>query len=157
MTISEYKVLREIDSKISTDDTLESPYTYKSLIPTEIKTGLEEKLKPEVEIEKQIIVHCHYYNHGIADQIRIWETTYLIAKHNEYRSKLISSYNIAKYPQLLTTIPYVTHNFTLVFEALPKECKIFDLLEDIPETGGFYINNIRRNKSDIYDLKINYY
>lgn len=156
MTNTQLKLLN-IKLKTPTHSVIENLYNNDNLIALEIESGKKEILEPQVDQEKQIIVHCHYYNHGMADQIRIWETTYLIAKNNPYKSKLISAYNIAMYPNLLTTTPNVIHSFTLVFASLPKECKVFDLLEDIPEAGAFYINNIRRNKTDIYNLKINYY
>ena len=44
--------------------------------------------------------------------------------------------------------------FTLVFSGLPKECESFDLKEEIPEEGGFFVKNIRRNNSDVYRIKI---
>lgn len=44
--------------------------------------------------------------------------------------------------------------FTLVFSGLPKDCKMFDLIEVIPEEGGFHVKEIRRNESDIYRVKI---
>jgi hypothetical protein len=44
--------------------------------------------------------------------------------------------------------------FTLVFSGLPKECKSFDLMEKIPEPGGFEIRNIRRNSTDVYHVDI---
>jgi hypothetical protein len=47
-----------------------------------------------------------------------------------------------------------TSRFTLIFAPLPKSCEFFDLLEDIPETGGFFIQNIKRNKSDVYHVLI---
>ena len=46
------------------------------------------------------------------------------------------------------------HNFTLFFKALPKNCKVFDLFEDIPELGGFVKKNIRRKKSDVYHVEL---
>ena len=45
---------------------------------------------------------------------------------------------------------------TLIFKGLPKDCSIFDLIEEIPEPDGFIIHNIRRNNSDVYHLEINY-
>jgi len=30
----------------------------------------------------------------------------------------------------------------------------YDLFEDIPEYGGFLKNNIQRNKSDVYHLRL---
>jgi hypothetical protein len=44
--------------------------------------------------------------------------------------------------------------FTLIFSGLSKSCEFFDLLEDIPEAGGFFIQNIKRNKDDIYQGNI---
>jgi hypothetical protein len=37
---------------------------------------------------------------------------------------------------------------------LPKNCDSFDLIERIPEPGGFIYTNIKRNKTDVYHLVI---
>lgn len=42
----------------------------------------------------------------------------------------------------------------MIFSQLPKTCEIFDVLEDIPESGGFEIRVIKRNKSDVYKVTI---
>jgi hypothetical protein len=42
----------------------------------------------------------------------------------------------------------------MIFSQLPKTCVIFDFLEDIPESGGFEIRGIKRNKSDVYQVTI---
>ena len=47
-----------------------------------------------------------------------------------------------------------TINFTLIFSGLPKHCKLFDMVENIPEPGGFVFENIVRNNSDVYLLEI---
>lgn len=47
-----------------------------------------------------------------------------------------------------------TINFTLVFTGLPKNCIRFNMVEDIQEAGGFVINNIERNKTDVYLIDI---
>jgi hypothetical protein len=47
-----------------------------------------------------------------------------------------------------------TFRFTLIFSPLPKSCEFFDLLEDIPEAGGFFIQNINRKNSDVYHVNI---
>ena len=44
--------------------------------------------------------------------------------------------------------------FTLVFSGLPKDCKSFDLREEIPEEGGFLVKNIKRNGTDVYRVKL---
>jgi hypothetical protein len=47
-----------------------------------------------------------------------------------------------------------TLRFTLFFSSLPKSFVLFDFLEDIPESGGFEIRGIKRNKSDVYPVTI---
>ena len=44
--------------------------------------------------------------------------------------------------------------FTLVFTGLPKDCERFDLKEEIPEEGGFFVSDIRRNGTDVYSVKV---
>ncbi|MPN29566.1 hypothetical protein SDC9_177019 [bioreactor metagenome] len=44
--------------------------------------------------------------------------------------------------------------FTLVFSGLPDECTTFDLIEEIPEEGGFFVPNIKRNGTDVYRVII---
>lgn len=99
-------------------------------------------------IEKYTIVHCIK---RIATSVRIWPTTFLVQDNGE-KKKLVAAYNISKYPNWEWI--EADHQFTLVFEGLDKECKTFDLLEDIPEPGGFEVNSIVRNCTDVYSLKI---
>ena len=44
--------------------------------------------------------------------------------------------------------------FTLVFSGLPNECKTFDLNFIFFEEGGFFVQNIKRNGTDVYRVKI---
>ncbi|WLD24801.1 hypothetical protein NU10_05330 [Flavobacterium dauae] len=44
--------------------------------------------------------------------------------------------------------------FTLIFKGLSKSCESFDLVEIIPEEGGFEVLNINRNSSDVYYVTI---
>ena len=48
-----------------------------------------------------------------------------------------------------------TLHFTLIFNGLPKACRSFDLVELIPQAGGFEYRKINRNKSDVYHLDFN--
>jgi len=41
---------------------------------------------------------------------------------------------------------------TLLFEALPSSCRVFDLIEDIPQPGGLAVQDIARNGKDVYRL-----
>jgi len=105
----------------------------------------EEKQEQLVmpEMEAQVIVHCAV--NADLSAVRIWPTTYLICAHTGAKSKLLDALNISFYPDWC-----ITPRFTLLFESLPKDCKLFHLVEEIPEQGGFEVNNISRNNSDVY-------
>jgi len=44
--------------------------------------------------------------------------------------------------------------FTLLFAGLPRDCVLFDLVEVIPEDGGFKVPSILRNGMDVYRVEI---
>lgn len=111
--------------------------------------------KPKLQLfeEKVVIVHCTYTFPASVEPvaIRIWPTTYLV-QDNGKQKKLLQGYNITPYPEW--KLVKSGHRFTLIFEGLDKECKVFDLLEDIPEPGGFRFQNIQRNNTDVYWINI---
>jgi hypothetical protein len=111
-------------------------------------------IDPRVLEDSHVYVHC-YFNNVYKDMlIRIWKTTYLIDKVSGYRSKLVHSENISLAP-VWTQIPDGgIYSFLLIFTALPKSCQTFDLLEDIPQAGGFFIGDITRNQTDVYHIDI---
>jgi hypothetical protein len=110
----------------------------------------EISFKPEVQekVEQATILHCHISK---ASSIRIWPDTVLL-QHDGIKKKLIQAYNIPEYP--VYTRVHSGYVFTLVFEGLDKDCKEFDLIEDIPEPGGFVVKDIQRNKSDVYRITV---
>lgn len=108
-----------------------------------------QKLKPTEE--KQVIIHGKVKHHPFGS-IRIWQSTYLIPKNSEMCCKLIHAENIAFYPNWYNLGESGKGNFTLIFEGLPGDCKIFDLIEIIPEPGGFEVKNIIRNDQDVYHI-----
>ena len=118
---------------------------------------LDEKLKDElltqVQEENVVILHCSYdaVEGGV---IRIWNSTFLVDEASGNRSKLLHAENISFAPTWTLLEFGATFRFTLIFSPLPKTCEMFTLFEDIPEEGGFLIKNIKRNKSDIYHVKI---
>lgn len=114
-----------------------------------------ESLKTKIEEEKQVIVHCCFPASAFpGNLIRIWPTTILIDEISGHRSKLIHHENISLFPQW-TEVPMLKDFwFTLVFSGLAKDCTSFDLMEIIPEEGGFHVPNIKRNSSDIYRIRI---
>jgi len=111
---------------------------------------LLEELLDKMEEEKQVIVHFTLYGGLPGDAARIWKSTYLIDKETGVKYPLLWAQGITFAPQW-TPIPLSKPlEFTLIFKGLPKACKIFDLVEIIPEEGGFELRNIRRNAADVY-------
>jgi hypothetical protein len=117
----------------------------------------EDKLKNEIlsqiRTEEVVIVHC-LYTAEIEGGIRIWKSTFLIDKASGDRSVMHHAENISIAPAWTYIPEGKSHRFTLIFAPLPKSCEFFDLLEDIQQAGGFHIQNIRRNKSDVYNVVI---
>jgi hypothetical protein len=124
------------------------------------------KTKPEIDGEvlaaidpstledSFVYVHCYFENQSDDMLIRIWRSTYLIDRASGSRSELVHIENIS-YAPMWTMIPKKgTFSFLLIFSALPKDCLMFDLLEDIPQAGGFYVQGIKRNELDVYHVDI---
>lgn len=124
------------------------------------------KTKPEVEVDTLtaidasvqedsfVYVHCNFQNQYKDMLIRIWKSTYLIDKASGVRSKIVHAENISFAP-MWTQIPDGRgYSFLLIFSALPKSCQMFDLLEDIPQPGGFFIESISRNETDVYHIDL---
>ncbi len=123
--------------------------------------------KPETEVETLtetdtetredsfVYVHCYFHNPGKDMLIRIWRTTYLIDKGSGSRSSLVHVENITLAPVWTHVPDGKTYSFLLIFNALPKSCQSFDLFEDIEQPGGFFIENIVRNETDVYHVDLN--
>jgi len=144
VTITHYLLL--ITYKISVAETINKPIIEKEIL---------ESLQTKVEEEKQVIVHCCFpASPFLGNLIRIWRSTYLFDNNSDHKSHLIHAENISIYPNW-TPVPLMKDFwFTLVFSGLPKDCKSFDFQEVIPEEGGFFVQSIKRNSSDIYKIKI---
>lgn len=113
---------------------------------------LEQALTLE---EKQVIVHCCFpASPDFGSLIRIWRSTFLLDEHTGHRSTLVHAENITFYPWWTEVPPMRDFWFTLIFSGLPADCKSFHLKEIIPQEGGFFISNIRRNSSDVYRVMI---
>lgn len=110
------------------------------------QTEVAEETETVLSAERQTIVHCTC---GDVYAYRIWPSTFLIEAGTGRRAKLITAFNISFAPQW-------TYNdgkgFTLIFEGLSKECVVFDLLEQIPQEGGFEARGILRNNTDVYTV-----
>lgn len=118
-----------------------------------IDASIIEELLPQTEEQRIVIVHCCYHN-KLGKRMRIWNSTVLIDKDSGYKSKLLHAENIANAPQWKPIELGAMVRFTLIFSALPKTCRVFDLIEEYPEHGCFYRNNIGRNDDDVYNVTI---
>lgn len=124
------------------------------------------KVKPEVDSDaltsidasvledSYVYVHCYFKNSYKDMLIRIWKTTFLIDRTSGVRSKLVHAENISLAPVWTQVPDGSSYSFLLIFSALPKSCQNFDLKEDIPQAGGFFIENISRNQTDVYHITI---
>jgi hypothetical protein len=119
----------------------------------EIDEAVRRELLHDLPDEGQVIVHLTYYSHW-ENIIRIWPTTYLVPQDGGDCSKLLTTHGITLYPAWTLLDAGERFRFTLVFAPLPKTCTIFDLQEDIPEPGGFFISGIKRNQTDVYHLRL---
>lgn len=106
------------------------------------------------QVESHIYVHCYFTNPGTDMLIRIWRTTFLIDAASKFRSRLVHAENISYAPQWTLVPDRKEFHFLLIFEGLPKTCTLFNLVEDIPQSGGFYIESISRNTTDVYHIDI---
>ncbi len=126
----------------------------------------EPLVKPKVDVEtlasidpsmlddSYVYVHCHFNNSSDDMLIRIWRTTFLIDQQTNTRSQLLHAENISYAPQW-TIIPRKgDFTFLLIFGGLPKSCLQFDLVEEIAQPGGFHIQHITRNETDVYHIDI---
>lgn len=113
-----------------------------------------EAISPETLQDGYVYVHCHFRNDWQDALIRIWKTTYLLDITSGSKSALIHAENITFAPLWTMIADQQIHTFLLIFEALPKSCKLFDLIEEIPQPGGFHVENIHRNPTDVYHIDL---
>ena len=117
-----------------------------------VKIEGKHKLLEQVDELGQIILHCHCSPQNDDLLIRIWRSTYLFANDSDHVSQLVHAEHISMFPDWKVVKKNTHHTFTLIFSGLPKTCHSFDMIEDIPEKGGFKFLNIIRSREDIYDV-----
>jgi hypothetical protein len=117
----------------------------------EIQTEEEVEVAVEqmTEEESQVVVHCVC---SVDAYYRIWPTTFLVEHGTGRQAKLVTAFNVSFYPGW--TEKSKGQKFTLIFEGLSRSCVVFDLKEIIPESGGFEVNGIVRNSTDVYTVEI---
>jgi hypothetical protein len=116
------------------------------------KTRVKNAIKLSLQEEKQVIVHCLLPCQP-GDGVRVWKTTYLIAEDGT-KSYLVYWQGISLAPVWTWAMDTGNFRFTLVFTGLPADCQCFSFVEEIPEPGGWNIAKIRRNKSDVYHIRL---
>lgn len=130
-----------------------------STVITKPKIQIEEKLlaelKTQVKEESQVLVHCLFDAMNTSDcLIRIWPTTFLYDTGSAFRSELVHADNITMFPTWTQVPGASVYTFSLLFTGLPRDCSVFDFIEEIPESGGFKVTGIKRNNSDVYYIKV---
>lgn len=123
-----------------------------TLIEEKIEIAPELLVQGQVQEEKQVVVHCSVTGLPNVHSVRVWPTIYLIPSGTKTRRKLLHHFNIVLYPEWQIIGPTGRHHFTLIFEGLPADCKWFDIVEIIPESGAFEARNIARIESDVYQV-----
>lgn len=108
----------------------------------------------EVDENSFVYVHCYLRNSLKDMMVRIWKTTYLIDHTSSHRSELVHAENITFAPTWTRLPDNRTYSFLLIFSALPKSCIQFDLVEEITQPGGFVVQNIVRNSTDVYHVEL---
>lgn len=107
----------------------------------------------ETQIEQCTIVHCRFFT-GEPTGVRIWPSTFL-EEDGGSRCKLIKIFNISLMPEW--TFHFIENDFirfTLVFEALSKNCEKFHVIEDIAQPFGFFSKDILKNSSGVYTAEL---
>lgn len=121
-------------------------------IVKEPKHKTKVKIQTLVQEEKQVIVHCSIPCE-VGMGVRIWKTTYLVTEEG-LKVPLLFWDGITLAPMWTPVFKKGLYKFTLIFAGLPADCKVFSMVEQIPEPGGFEVRNIRRNKTDVYHVTI---
>jgi hypothetical protein len=126
--------------------------------PVKVKPAIDldtlVALNPALANDSYVYVHCNFRNRWRGMLIRIWSTTYLIDQATGAKSRLVHAENITLAPVWTMVPDRRDYSFLLIFEALPQSCKVFELLEDIPQAGGFHVGAILRNPSDVYHVDL---
>jgi len=117
-----------------------------------IEPEVKIEVKQEILEEKQVIVHCSI-NCAPGMLVRIWKSTYLLTEEGQ-RIPLLFWDGISLFPEWTPIFHKGNFQFTLIFAGLSSDCKVFSLIEEINQPGGFYVGNIRRNKTDVYRVEI---
>lgn len=114
----------------------------------------------QVDISGQVILHCKHFGcnaecgKSIHCEIKLNPGITLVPIEGGNPSTILHTYKINLPPKKNYKVNYCTE-FTLVFSALPKDCKSFHFIEpDGPGGEGWVIRNIKRSATDVYNLTL---
>jgi hypothetical protein len=110
-------------------------------------TPVRVNRRQDHEDEGQVTIHMRTRHGG---WVRMWSSIKLRCRTTGTESTFIHAVGLALFPNWTRVEPGGA--YTLLFEALPSDCRSFDLIEDILEPGGLVIENIVRNGKDVYRL-----
>ena len=116
---------------------------------THIQTpeALFESNTPEGQVMLKFL-----YRPGRMDEIvQIWPKTYLLCGDTGHRSPLVWVHGIPLAPQWRFPASPVGHTFILLFTALPRQCRHFNVVEEVPTGTERYIG-VTRNRMDVYEI-----
>lgn len=99
----------------------------------------------------QVMVKCLHKPDHPDEIIQIWPETYLHCRDTDHRSVLVWVHGIPIAPRWRYPSSMDGHPFTLLFAALPKECRSFDIIEELPNGRERYLG-LQRNRHDVYVL-----
>lgn len=121
----------------------------------EVETGNLIKSITCVQEESQVTIHCTVYVRPFS-KVRIWKSTFLYDTGSSYKSPLKHAHGISVFPAAWVSVGNSSAvHFTLIFNALPKSCSSFSLLETTHgDPGRFRALAIPRNKEDVYRVTL---
>ncbi len=128
--------------------------TIEPIIKPLVDSDVLASIDPQLLDDSVVYIHCHC---GIQPEeflIRIWKTTYLLDAVSNNKAELIHAEKISFAPQWTLIPKGVDYSFLLIFTGLTKDCKRFDLVEEIAQPGGFYVKDIIRNTTDVYHIHL---
>lgn len=118
----------------------------------EVQQKAAATLSDRLAVESQVIVHCTCRSRN--GSIQLWPNAVLADQESHYKSMLVYAEKLPLYPRQVYVPEGQTFTFTLMFSALPKDCRMFELSGQVRHEAGFLVQNIRRNKSDVYHVEI---
>ena len=106
------------------------------------------------ETEGQIMVFIHRKGQSSGWAERIWPCIELRSQTTDERAKLVHMEGLLPFPQWTFVEAGQQFSYCMLFERLGKNATRFDIVEEIPASGGFFLPNVARNRSDVYHFQL---